>query len=154
MKHFLNVRWIFGLLGAFVLTACSWVALDQVSCAKFSDLEEAVLADAVAKGWVPDFLPKSTHDIFEWHNVEQDKTRVEFSFDVQQDVDWIKLLFEPILNERKVALMDEVLFSREASIQRKGHTEFFELSSRKGERGFLFINYTQGRAQFWSEPYK
>jgi hypothetical protein len=144
-----GLRFCFLIVAVF-FSACDWQMKDQVSSAQYSSYSEAVQADAVAKGWIPSFLPQSAKNIIEWHNVETDRTRVEFSFDTKNDRQWIEQSFTLITNAQTAKLKQELLVSRGASINSKGTIQFFELTKIQGERGFLAVNHEQERAQYWS----
>jgi hypothetical protein len=137
---------------AVLLVGCDSRWSDQVSSSQYSSLSEAVGANAVAKGWIPDFLPKSATNIIEWHNVEIDRSRVEFSFDTKADGKWIEPLFKPVPDSQAEHLKRELLQSRGATIRSRENLRFYELSGHQGEHGYLAVNYGQGRAQYWTRP--
>jgi hypothetical protein len=140
------------LILTVMLVGCDLRWSDRVSVSQFADVSEAVRANAVAKGWIPDFLPKSATNIIQWHNVEIDRSRVEFSFDAKADRDWIETLFKPVTDSRVELLSRELLESKGATIRPRRELRFFELSAPHGEKGYLAINYDQGRAQYWTRP--
>jgi hypothetical protein len=137
---------------AAACSACNWEWKDQVVQARYANYAEASRADAISKGWIPDFLPKSATNILEWHNVETDRSRTEFSFDTMTDSEWVTRFFKPAMESQAKLLNRELLQSRGATISLQGTLRFFELSERKGEQGYLAINYEQGRAQYWTRP--
>ena len=52
----------------------------DVRRASYATLEDAVAAGAVDRGWVPDFLPPSTHEIAEVHNLDLNTGAGRFRF--------------------------------------------------------------------------
>jgi hypothetical protein len=71
-----------GLLSALSLLS---VVLISQSCRErresyYGSLSDAVGAGAIANGWVPDFLPESTHSIHEVHNPASPRTWCAFAF--------------------------------------------------------------------------
>ena len=135
---------------ATICVACDWELKDQVSHSRYANYAEAVQADAIAKGWVPQFLPRTATNIMEWHNVETDRSRVEFSFDAKTDAEWLTVWFKPITDSRTKTLHRQVLRSRGATIESHGPFSFYELAKPIGERGYLAISHDKGRAQYWS----
>lgn len=136
---------------AVMLVGCNSGWNDQVSVSKYSNLAEAVRSNAVAKGWIPELLPKSATNIIEWHNVEIDRLRVEFSFDAKADGQWIEALFKRVTDSRAEILKRGLLQSRGATIRSREKLWFYELSEPKTEYGYLVVNYDQGRAQYWTQ---
>ncbi len=135
---------------AAICGACNWQSHDQVSLSQYTDHTNAVQSGAVAKGWVPEFLPVTATNILEWHNIETDRTRVEFSFDTTVDSDWITNLFTSITNARAKSLRRELMLSRGAAINARGTLHFYELTNNPSEQAYLAIDYQKGRAQYWS----
>lgn len=138
------------LLLVMLLVGCDSQWGNQVSIMKYSNLSEAVSANAVAKGWIPDFLPKSATNIIVWHNVEINRMRVEFSFDTESDGPWFETLFDPVTDSRSDLLKFELLRTRGATVHLRGDLHFFELSKHPAEQGYLAINHDQSRAQYWT----
>jgi hypothetical protein len=140
---------------AIVCTACNqdWKEWkDRVSLSRYSDRTQVVEAGAIAKGWIPEFLPRTATNILEWHNVETDRTRVEFSFDVKTDRDWLDRFFRPVAGSGAKSLKRELLRSRGATINEDGNLQFYQHSEMERDQGYLAINNDQGRAQYWTRP--
>jgi hypothetical protein len=47
----------------------------------YGDAAAARQDGAVARGWIPDWLPKGAHDIHELHDIDTNRSLLAFSFD-------------------------------------------------------------------------
>jgi hypothetical protein len=64
-----------------LLTGCGWIERPQSS---FQVMFEAVSAGAVARGWVPGWLPNSANDLREIHDIDTNESALAFHLDPQE----------------------------------------------------------------------
>ena len=69
------------VLGVLVITFVrGWISYETMK-SHYATYEDAVADGAVAKGWVPEFLPRSATDIVESHVLDTSEVWMSFSFD-------------------------------------------------------------------------
>jgi hypothetical protein len=145
-------RTFFCLALSGLLVACDYTSQSRSPPAKYANRSEVVRSELIAKGWIPEFLPNTATNIVEWHNVETDRSRVEFSFDSISDNEWIHTYFSYIFDSRTNTLKHDVLLSKGASISLHGDLQYYELTKPSGEVGYMLVNLSERRAQYWSKP--
>lgn len=134
-------------LSALLLVSCGQDAVTS-SYKAYSEVQKAGI---IEKGWIPDFLPTSAVDIKEIHNVELDASRVEFTFQTE-DSGFLKLF-----TEADSASKAEIL--RGARLDAWSHLKEHDklrayVRNSPGVAGYLVIDFSTNRAQYWEKSRK
>ena len=71
---------------ACVLLVCTIVALLALSRFEnptntFADYSEMAASETMAAGWIPKVIPRSAYEIFETHNLDNNKVNISFKFE-------------------------------------------------------------------------
>ena len=53
----------------------------------FSNYEEMQSSEIIERGWVPAYLPKTSVNISEHHNIDTNRVTVSFEYDVNEDLE-------------------------------------------------------------------
>ncbi len=53
----------------------------------FSNYEEMQSSGIIERGWVPTYLPKTSINISEHHNIDTNKVDISFDYDVNEDLE-------------------------------------------------------------------
>src|SRR5215831_1227566 len=64
---------------AILVVTCTACAEQQE--ASYADVAAAERAGAIQRGWVPDWLPRSAHDLREVHNLDTNQSMLTFRYD-------------------------------------------------------------------------
>jgi hypothetical protein len=72
---------IIGLLLLVGVGAKALFYITETESNHFDTYEEVVASELIGKGWIPDFIPKSTKNIREAHRVDVPHISVSFDFD-------------------------------------------------------------------------
>lgn len=67
-----------GVASVLVVTC---IACTEQQEASYADLATAERAGAVRRGWIPDWVPKSAHDLREVHNLDTNRSMLAFRYD-------------------------------------------------------------------------
>ena len=145
MKNNLCIfRFVIGMLTVFiVLTACS--VLSDVRSNTYENYEAVVAAGEIERGWVPEFLPQSSANIYVKYKVDANVSILAFNF-AADDLEMLtqactptEEVPEPPLNEKWWS--DDLLTS---------HGTFF----RCEDDGYLVVDGLQGYYWFgYDLPY-
>jgi hypothetical protein len=79
------------------LTTLAALAVTVASCSDtyettYANYAEAENDGAVARGWIPDFVPRNAHDIQELHNVDTNQQTLTFFIEPKEIPKFIKSL--------------------------------------------------------------
>lgn len=66
---------VLGIFAAFLLSACV-----ETFDSRYASIEEAVADDAISRGWIPGWLPGSSRNIRETHNIDTNSYMIRFEF--------------------------------------------------------------------------
>lgn len=64
------------ILLPLVIIACS-----ETQGAFYKNIDEAIKHGAIERGWIPNVLPRSSYEIYEWHDLDTNIVRLKFKFD-------------------------------------------------------------------------
>jgi hypothetical protein len=134
------------LLASFVcvLSGCS-----DVRVSSYENYRELVASGAIARGWVPEFIPVTAHEISEGHSVEVNSLSVGFSFGADfrpaEDSSFILLRAD-----KRVAAVKGVELPRWAKITKSDSLEVFSVCA-ESESGLLFVDSVASRG-FYLQP--
>jgi hypothetical protein len=64
------------ILLPLVIIACS-----ETQDAFYKNIDEAIKHGAIERGWIPNVLPRSSYEIYEWHDLDTNIVRLKFKFD-------------------------------------------------------------------------
>lgn len=145
---------IAGLL-LILATACSGI---DAQTNAFATLEEARKAGAIANGWIPDGLPPGTHDIREGHVPGTPERWGIVNFPPSQEAALRALLQPeeiPVTGQRcEVPGRIEwwpVILRGTLDAERIAATQLRLYRARQSDVLFA-VNWSQGRAYFWTPP--
>jgi len=60
----------------------------------FSDYEEMQSSGIFERGWVPEYLPKSSTNISEHHNIDTNRIHISFDYDINEKLEADSLCME------------------------------------------------------------
>ena len=130
----------------------------EVVSASYATLDEARKAGAVDQGWMPDGLPQGAHDIREAHDPKTSRRWALFSFPVSQ-----ASTLKSLLEDRETSLEGQAV-DAPARIEwwpllLRGRLDADRLRDtglrlyRSADGKLLFaVNWSQGRAYYWTPP--
>lgn len=123
---------------------------DDVSESAYATLTEAEREQATAKGWIPDFVPRSASDIIERRWLDSNMQLVEFSFG-EEDLDSMLTTFEEISGEARRSVVERIERAPWSRMQVDDNIRVYKRSDILRSQGYLAINPVQKRAQYWNE---
>lgn len=65
----------------------------------FSNYDEMVNSGIIEAGWVPSYLPKSSVEIFEQHNIDSNRVDISFKYDIGEKIEVEELCTNIVRNE-------------------------------------------------------
>jgi len=141
------------VFGIIVLIGLLGIAILEYKCSSviesyYMTYDEVLEAEAIGRGWIPEFLPKSAKNIVEKHNIENNWGVVEFSFSNDD-----KQLILSVVNKVHLSKI-EVLKKRMPSVTEldiSGKIDFYMVQN-DFEKGYLAVNWVQLRAIYWFIP--
>ena len=147
-----------GAAAGFVLiltTACSGINAQTNS---FATLAEARQAGAIAKGWIPEGLPADSHDIREGHVPGTPQRWGIVDYPYLQEAS-LRALLEPeemSLDRQRCEIPGRVewwpvMLRGALDGQRLSSTGIHAYRAKTGNLIFA-VNWSQGRAYFWTPP--
>lgn len=145
MRYFACFSSIF--LITLLLVSCGQDAVSS----SYKTYGEVQKAGVIEKGWVPAFLPTSAVNIKEIHNVEVDSSRVEFTFKTE-DSEFLKFFTEADSSSRAEILRGARLDAW-SHLKEHGKLRAYVRSS-PGVAGYLVIDFSTNRTQYWENPRK
>lgn len=54
---------------------------------RFATYDEARASGIMDRGWIPDYIPRSSHDIREQHDIDTNRVKMTFKYDPQDTCD-------------------------------------------------------------------
>jgi len=132
-------------LSATTLISCTGELIEN----KFKTYNEALQSGDVGRGWIPKFIPKSATNIIEYHDLDTNAMRIEFSFSEQDSSNLI----------RDFKLVDTIEISKIKDSMRKPpwstinpnvSLDFYSGRDQLGIRSFLVVDWNTHRAQYWN----
>lgn len=137
------VLWVVGIFVIFGTLGLSWVfyRYNPVMESHYANYSDAEKTNAISKGIIPAFVPKSSTNIIEEHNLETNYQAIEFSFN-EDDMKKSLIKFSPISDTNTKIVTPSA--SQLLTIEK---LDFF-----KNNEGILAINWKQLRAVFWTNP--
>ncbi len=66
----------------------------------FSDYDEMQASGIIERGWIPGYLPKSSKNISEHHNIDSNIVRVSFDYDINEKLEIVSLCKKISSNKR------------------------------------------------------
>ncbi len=67
---------------------------------EFTDYEKMQSSGIIERGWVPAYLPKSSKNISEHHNIDTNRVRMSFDYDIDEKLE-VELLCTKIASNDK-----------------------------------------------------
>lgn len=134
-------------LSALLLVSCGQDAVTS----HYKTYSEVQKAGVIEKGWIPDFLPTSAVDIKEIHNVELDASRVEFTFKTE-DSGFLKFFTEAD-NSSKAEILRGARLDVWSHLKEHDKLRVY-IRNSPGVAGYLVIDFSINRAQYWDKPSK
>ncbi|KRB10312.1 hypothetical protein ASD86_25300 [Lysobacter sp. Root690] len=129
--------------------ACAMSGCSDVTVSSYDNYRELAASGAMDRGWVPEFIPASAHDITEGHSVEISALSVGFSFGADfrpgKNSDFVLLR-----GDKREAVMDDVEFPHWAKITRSESLEVFSICA-DSQSGVLFMDSAASRG-FYAQP--
>lgn len=84
-------RWVIGLVASAFVAVSGWQFVEFMDLtfeSSYPSLKAAVDDGAVVRGWIPEWLPASTFDIREIHDLDSNHVSIMFKFD-RTDRSWV-----------------------------------------------------------------
>jgi hypothetical protein len=82
-------------LGVTLIATFIWCAIPIISgcrsdsCSRHSNTDSEAIKELVAKGWVPENIPKSSYDINECHDLDTNTGKGSFKFVIGREGDYL-----------------------------------------------------------------
>lgn len=137
-----KIKYVF-LVGLVLFAVYSIMPNKEVIETYYPSMHEVTKDKAQERGWIPDFLPKSSYDINEQHNLDTNTRIVEFSFLHKDKIELLnmekRLIDIGSVNSLPVGWK---LIWNEAELYR---------IDKPYEEGYLVVNWKQSRALYWSK---
>lgn len=70
-----------GKILILVLLPLVIIACSETQDTFYKNLDDAKKHSAIEKGWIPNILPRSSYEIYEWHDLDTNIVRLKFKFD-------------------------------------------------------------------------
>jgi len=121
---------------------------DPVMESYYETYNDVLEDQAIERGWIPEFLPKSARNIVEEHNIETNFGFVEFSFS-NGDRQIILPYFHNVTSSEIEDIKERMPSVKELDID--GKIDFY-VTQNSFEKGFLVVNWYQKRAVYWYIP--
>ncbi|MFV1976335.1 MAG: hypothetical protein ACC651_11355 [Candidatus Scalindua sp.] len=83
-----------------ILSAILFMDYVENVSSDFSDYEEMQSSGIIERGWVPAYLPKSSKNISEHHNIDTNRVHISFDYDINEKLE-IELLCTKIISNNK-----------------------------------------------------
>jgi hypothetical protein len=150
------------LIGVVAAVAYTWLRSDPFHLgldqeAYYDSAAQALAGDAVARGWIPPWLPRSAKAIRESHNLDTNQAWLEFTVDDPGELDGM-LLHCASLPAEQVPLPADRDFrgtpwwpddlAADRGFPGDAY-EFFVYSTRNGDPAFLAVDRARARVWHW-----
>jgi len=134
------------LISSLLLTACG-----EIQDASYPDWSAAKAAGAITRGWIPDWLPRSSHTIKEAHDLDTNASILTLTFSEAEN--WqVPEVCEPVEGELAVPTLQRSWWPPQLSQQPTREFSFYDCRDWEATNLGLKTGYLAIRGQtlyFW-----